>query len=253
MVAEVEGRPITLGDIGDAIRALPPSMAQMPFDALYDSVLDQLIKQTAVVVRAQQRGIDEDPVVRRRMKAATDRVLSEEYLQREVSKNVTETALLERYNRDIAGRPGPEEARIQVILTGSEKEAADLIAAIQGGADFATVARRASKDTTASAGGELGFHTRDGMAPEIGAVAFTLPVGQVTPNPVRGAAGWFVVKVEERRRQPTPAFAVVREKLHDQLMVEGVEPVALQAVKDLKIRRYNFNGTEITTDKSDVH
>jgi peptidyl-prolyl cis-trans isomerase C len=250
VVAEVEGRPITMGDVGDAIRALPPSLSQLPLDSLYPGILDQLIKTQALVVRAQQQGVDEEPAVRRKVKEAADLRLAEEYVQREVSQTITEQALLERYNRDIAGHPGPDEVRARVILTDTEKAAADAIAEIRGGADFATVARRVSRDTTAPAGGDLGFHDRAGMNPEVGAVAFMLPVGQMTPNPVRAAAGWFVIKVEERRQQPTPGFAEVREQLRQTLMREAAVPFAEAAMKDLKIRKYSIAGGETDGGKS---
>ena len=252
VVAEVEGRPITLGDVGDTIRALPASLASLPFGSLFPGIVDQLIRQEALVVRAQQQGVDEDPIIRRKVKAAADRELANDYLQREIFKEITEDALLARYNRDIAGRPGEEEVRARVILTGSEKEAADLIAELHGGADFATVARRASKDTTAPAGGDLGFQTREGMNPQVGAVAFSLAVGQVAANPVRAAAGWFVVKAEERRQQPTPSFVSVRERLKDRLLRETVDAFTAATLKDLKVRRYNFAGAEVKEDKSDA-
>src|ERR1019366_518370 len=48
VVPDVEGRPITLGDVGDAIKALPSTVSQLPFDALYPGVLDALINQEAL-------------------------------------------------------------------------------------------------------------------------------------------------------------------------------------------------------------
>jgi peptidyl-prolyl cis-trans isomerase C len=252
VVAEVEGRPITMGDVGDAIRALPPGLASQPFNSLYPSVLEQLIKQEALVVRAQQQGADEDPAIRRRVRSAADRQLAEEFMQRELSKNVTETELLDRYQRDIAGRPGPDEVRLRVILTSTEKEAADLFTELRGGADFAAVARRASKDTTAPAGGDLGFNTRDRLTPEIGAVAFTTSLGQLVPGPVHGDRGWFIIKVEERRQQPTPMYAAVREQLKQAILREGVAPLVEEALKDLKIRRYNFMGGEVEAPKPEA-
>jgi peptidyl-prolyl cis-trans isomerase C len=249
VVAEVEGRPITLGDVGDAIKALPSTVSHLPFDTLYPGVLDELIQQEALVVRAQQQGVDEESAIHRRVRAAADRQLADEYLKKEVSKGITEAALLNRYNRDFAGRPGEEEVRARVILVGSEKDAADLIADIRGGADFATVARRTSKDTTAPSGGDLDFHTREGMNPEVGAVAFSLPIGQVAANPVRTSAGWFVIKTEERRQRSTPSFASVREQLQQALLREGVAAVSMTALKDLKVRRYSFTGIEPSVDK----
>jgi peptidyl-prolyl cis-trans isomerase C len=249
VVAEVEGRPITLGEVGDAIRALPPATARLPFETLYPIVLEQLIGQAALVVRAQQDGADEDPAIHRRVAAAADRQLAEEYLRRELSKGISEDALLDRYKKDIAGRPGTEEAHVRVILAGTEQAAAALIAEIQGGADFAAVARRASKDATASDGGDLGFRTREQLTPQVGAVAFELTAGQVAAYPVQAAAGWFVVKVEERRSQPAPPFASVREQLRQSLLQEGVAPFTTATLTKLKVRRYNLLGQEIDAEK----
>jgi peptidyl-prolyl cis-trans isomerase C len=249
VVAEVEGRPITLGDVGDAIRALPPATAGLPFETLYPGVLEQLIGQAALVIRAQQDGADEDPAIHRRVSAAADRQLAEDYLRRELAKGITEDVLLDRYNKDIAGRPGPEEAHVRVILTDSEKSAAALIVEIAGGADFGAVARRASKDATAEARGDLGFRTREQLTPQIGAVAFELSAGQVTPYPVQGEAGWFIVKVEARRLQPAPPFAAVREHLRQGLLQERVVPFTAAALSKLKVRRYNFLGQELDAEK----
>jgi len=248
VVAEVEGRPITMGDVGDAIRALPPNLTKLSFETLYPGILRQLINQQALVVRASQQGVDEEPAVRRRVKAAADRQLSEEYMQQEFSKGITESALLDRYNRDISGRPGEEEASVRVILTDTEKAAADVIAELRGGADFAAVARRVSKDPTAPSGGDLGYVTREGLNPRVGAVAFALPPGQVAPYPVRVEARWFVVKVDDRRRQPTPSFASVREQMRQSMIREGVVAFAAAALKDLKVRKFDFLGHEIDAD-----
>jgi peptidyl-prolyl cis-trans isomerase C len=238
-----------MGDVGDAIRALPAGLALQSFESLYPSVLEQLVNQQAMVVRAQQQGVDEEPAVRRRVKAAADRQLAEEYMRREISKGITEAALLDRYNKVVAGRAGPEEVRLRVILTGSQKAAVDLIAELRGGADFAAVARRASKDASAPAGGDLGFNPRERLSPEIGALAFAVPAGQLVLNPIQVAVGWFVVKVEEHRQSPTPGFPAVREQLIQALLREGVAPLAAAIVKDFKIRRYDFTGAEIDADK----
>jgi len=153
--------------------------------------------------------------------------------------------LLDLYNREIAGRPGPEEVKLRIILTDTEKEATDLIADIRGGADFATLARRHSKDSTASVGGDIGFQTREQLNPQIGAVAFSLPPGEVMPYPLHGSSGWFVVRLEERRRQPTPSFASVREKLSDRLLQQGVIQATDSALAGLTVRKYNLLGQEI--------
>lgn len=245
VVAEVDGRAITLADVGDAIRDLPPSLGALPFDELYPGVLERLIKQQALVIRAQHQGLDEDPVARRRVKAAADHALTNELLQREIGKGITEQALLDRYAKTVAGKPGPEEVRVRLIMVGTEEEAKALIAELRAGGDFAAIAQRSSKDTTAPVGGDLGFVRRDGLNPEVGAVAFSLDAGQFTPFPVRSVGAWFIVKTEARRQQAAPPFPVVRDRLRQELLREGVPAVTEAAMKDVFAREYNITGKEV--------
>lgn len=244
VVAEVDGRPITLGEVGDAIRGMPSSIAALPFEALFSAIVDQIVRREALAVRAQQLSLDADPTVRRRAKAAADLVLGNELLHREISATITEQALTERYERDHAGRPGPDEARVRVIMVPTESEATALIQELRAGADFAALARRASKDTTAPAGGDLGFMRQSDLNPEIGAVAFSLPVGQFNALPVRRAGSWFIVKVEARRQRQTPTFFAMRQQLLDAMVRERVPAMVTQLLGDVHIRKYDMNGNE---------
>jgi peptidyl-prolyl cis-trans isomerase C len=250
VVAEVDGRAITLGDVGDLIRNLPPSLGTMPFESLYPGVVDQLVKQQALVIRAQHQALDEDPMVRRRVKEAADHALANELLHHEIMKSITEEALLARYKKEIAGKPGPTQVHLRVIMIPSESQAQDLIKELQGGADFATVAKRSSQDATAPVGGDLGFMRLDALNPEVGAVAFALPPGQISAYPIRSAGAWFIVKVEERRQQPTPSFAEVRDQLTQAMLREGVAGVVKQALAGVVVREYNFTGKGVDNEKA---
>lgn len=244
VVAEVDGRAVTLGDVGDAISELPVTVRGLPFADLFPGILAQLIGQQALVIRAQRQALDEDPVVRRKIKATSDRVMANALLEQEISRSITEAALLERYNKDFAGKPGPEEVHVRVIMTPTEKEATDIIAELRGGADFATLAKRSSKDTTAAAGGDAGFVALDGLTPEVGAVVFSMQAGQFAQFPVRSVGAWFVLKVEERRHQATRGFSAVRESLHQTMLREGVADVLRAAMADVTVREYDVTGKE---------
>ncbi len=248
VVAEIDGRAITLGDVGDAIAELPITVKALPFADLYPGILAQLIAQQALVIRAQRQALDEDPVVRRKVKAASDRIMANALLEQEIGRSITERALLARYDRDIAGKPGPEEVHVRVIMLPTEKAAVDIIAELRGGADFGAIAKRSSKDSTAAAGGDAGFVALDGLTAEVGAVVFTLSPGQLAPFPVRSAGAWFVLKVEERRRQPARSFGIMRDSLRQAMLGEGVSDVLRAAMTDVTIRQYDFTGKE--TDAS---
>ncbi len=251
VLAEVDGRSITLGDVADAIAKLPANVAGLPFPDVYPGVLSRLISQEALAIRARQAAMDEDTAVRRRMKAASDQVLANEFLIRTLTPGIGEAALLERYKTEIAGKPGPEEVHLRVIMLRTEQAADDIIQELRAGADFATLAKRSSIDTTASAGGDAGFATLDILTPEVGAVVFAMEPGHFTPFPVRGAETWFVLKVEERRRQPTPPFLLVREKLRQELLREAV-PAAIQAaVAAVTVRQYDITGKDLSAAPAD--
>jgi peptidyl-prolyl cis-trans isomerase C len=247
VVAEVEGRAITLGDVADAIAELPPTVRNLPFANLFPGVLDQLVRQEALVIRAHRLALDEDPTIRRKMRAVADRVLGDELLRQETSRSITEVALLERYNKDVAGKPGPDAVHVRVIMVPTEQEATGIIGELRGGADFAVIARRSSKDPSASAGGDTGFVMLDQLTPEVGSVVFALQPGQFTPLPVRSAGGWFVLKVEERHPQRARAFNVVREELRQTMIRERAPDVIKAALADISIRIFDINGKEFET------
>jgi parvulin-like peptidyl-prolyl isomerase len=66
------------------------------------------------------------------------------------------------------------------------------------GADFADVAQVTSDDKTSAArGGDLGELIRSQLVPEFGAVAFSIPVGQVS-EPILTRYGYHLIRVDER-------------------------------------------------------
>lgn len=245
VVADVDGHTITLGDVGDAIRALPPNVRALPFDTVYTAVLRQLVQVQAVVVRAQKRGLDKDPTVIRHIKAAADRALTNDLLMREANSAVTEKMILDRYNRDYANKLGPEEAHIRVILVQTEAEANMIIVSLAGGADFAEAARKFSRDSTGPQGGDLGFMRRDSLTPEVGAVAFSLTPGTLAPHAVKTAAGWFVLRVEERRAGPAPVFASIREDIKSTLVKEIIAEIGQTALREVTVHAFDISGKEI--------
>lgn len=70
---------------------------------------------------------------------------------------------------------------------------------LQGGADFAQLARERSNDPlTAANGGNLGYFTAFSVVYPLETAAYETPVGQVSP-PVRTRFGYHLVRVNDRR------------------------------------------------------
>jgi peptidyl-prolyl cis-trans isomerase C len=236
VVATVAGQPITKGDLADAIRAMPVNLASLGYQALFTRAMDQLLRLRLAVASARKAGVENDQTVRRREKSAADQVLAEAWIDRLAGNAVTETALRARYERDIAGKPGPEEVGAQVILVASAGEARELIARIRQGADIGDLARHYSKDLSAAQGGDIGYVTLGALGAEVGAVLFALTPGEVTEYPVHSLPGYFVLRVEGRRQRATPAFDEVRPELANTLRQEAAAAALGALTSDIKVQ-----------------
>jgi len=84
------------------------------------------------------------------------------------------------------------------ILVSSEDEANNLKSEIEGGAEFADLAKKHSKCPSGKGGGSLGEFGQGDMVPEFDKEVFgDLPIGQVS-DPVKTQFGWHLLVVHKR-------------------------------------------------------
>lgn len=88
-------------------------------------------------------------------------------------------------------------ARARHILVDSEVVADGLKEDIQGGADFAEVAREHSLCPSSARGGDLGEFGKGQMVKEFEEVVFSAPVGE-TQGPVKTQFGYHLIEVTSR-------------------------------------------------------
>lgn len=86
-----------------------------------------------------------------------------------------------------------EKVRCSHILVKDESEAQALLAALRGGADFAGKAKELSQCPSGQNGGDLGQFARGAMVKEFDAVAFDLPVGEMS-GIVKTKFGYHILK-----------------------------------------------------------
>jgi peptidyl-prolyl cis-trans isomerase SurA len=73
---------------------------------------------------------------------------------------------------------------------------------IKGGASFSAVARQFSQGVTAAAGGDVGWVQAGGLPAEIELALNKMEAGQVS-LPIRGANGYYIMALRERRKIAT--------------------------------------------------
>jgi peptidyl-prolyl cis-trans isomerase C len=89
------------------------------------------------------------------------------------------------------------KASARHILVPTEAECLKLKTEIEGGKDFAQIARQFSKCPSGKRGGDLGEFFRGQMVPEFDQVVFEKEVGKVH-GPVKTQFGYHLVEITKR-------------------------------------------------------
>ncbi|MCQ8279008.1 peptidylprolyl isomerase [Acetobacteraceae bacterium KSS8] len=245
VVASVNGQPIHLDDVRAAAQALPEDMRSVPPQMLFPMLVNQLIDQKALVIAAKKEGLEKDPAAQKAMQAAADQALQNVYLSRIVGPQADDAAVKDVYARDYAGKPGEEEIHARHILVADEKTAQDIIKQLKAGADFATLAKKYSTDKASvdAGGGDLGWFKKGDMLPEFSNAAFAMKKGEISDKPVHTRYGWHVIQVLDTRISPPPAFDTVAAQIRQKLIQTGVHAAVDKAVAQVKVQRFNPDGT----------
>ena len=128
------------------------------------------------------------------------------------------------YEANIDKFTQPEQVKLSVILLGvpayaesatwdAEREkAAEILAGIREGRDFADAAREYSTDPSAEAGGDMGYMHAGLLQGELAQVVSQLDEGEMADRPVTVLEGVVIVRVEDRRAPQVHTLDEVRER-----------------------------------------
>lgn len=219
VVATVNGQPITEAELALAESELDPQFAQLPPEQKRAAALSAMIEIRLMAAESEKAGVPEDEEFKRRMEFLRLRALHSQFVSDKVASAVTDEAVRALYDERIAAKP-VNEIRASHILVKTEEEAKAIIEELDGGADFAEIAKQRSTDGAAPQGGDLGFFGPGQMVPEFEQAAFALEVGGHSKEPVKSQFGFHVIKVTDKRPQQPPAFEQVRSQLRSAMLRE---------------------------------
>jgi peptidyl-prolyl cis-trans isomerase C len=249
VVARVDGTELLLSDVEAAQQNLPPQAKNLSLEQIYPVLLDRLVDGMLIAEAGRKDHLDQDPELQRRLKRFEDRLVQEAYLNRTIKDAETEDTLKARYAAYIKEKSGHEEVHARHILVKTEAEANAIIAELDKGADFATLAKDRSIDPGAASGGDLGYFGHDDMVKEFADAAFALPAGQYTKAPVKTQFGWHVIKVEDHRVSTPPSFEEARQEV-SQLVARDVVDAKLKELRSTaKVETYGLDGKPLPSPK----
>lgn len=235
VVATVNGQTITLGQMIAMKEGLnDPSTANLPDSALWELMLDQMIRQTAV---GQPRA---DNLTKRDEAALEiDRraYLAGAALEEIATPDPTEEEMRAIYDRLIGGEAEAKtEYNAAHILVKTEDEAKAIEEELAGGADFGTLAEQKSTDNSSANKGDLGWFQPAQMVAPFAEAVQALKPGEVS-KPVETQFGWHVIKLIDTREVDPPKFDDVKDQLAVQVRRERVENQIQKSVNDAKIEK----------------
>ncbi len=198
-------------------------------------VMDEALDLIAIAVDARSRGLDKDPEVATRVELQSLNVLAQASITRFVTENqISEEQLRADYQEQYVDKP-KQEYKARHILLKTEEDALAVIKELEGGADFAELAKEKSTGPSASNGGDLGWFSRDAMVKPFGDAVAGMEVGSFGKTPVQTQFGFHVILSEGSRVAPPPDFESVKAGL-----TTGAQQALVQ------------NFIESTRDKADV-
>ncbi|WP_316013709.1 peptidylprolyl isomerase [Roseobacter sp. HKCCA0434] len=222
VVATVNGTEITLGHVVAIRDRLPQNYRSLPPEVLLPGLVDQLIDQTLLSDEAVEAGAEDLARVQIQLDNERRGILSNETIATVLAGAVTEEKIAEAYEALTSEMTRATEYNASHILVETEEEANDVIAELEGGADFAELAQERSTGPSGPNGGNLGWFGPGQMVPEFDAAVQALEVGAVS-EPVETQFGWHVVTVNETRLSPLPPLEQVQPDIVSQLNQDALQ------------------------------
>ncbi len=249
VVARVDGVELHLADVEAAQQSLPPQAQRLPLAQIYPILLDRLVDGALVTEAGRKEHLGQTPAVQDRLKLYEDHLIQQAYIAQLLKGAQSDDQLKARYQKLLQDQTPKEEVRARHILVKNEAEAKSIIAQLDKGADFATLAKKYSTDPGGASGGDLGYFTRDEMVPAFAAAAFALPVGKYTETPVKTEFGWHVILVEDRRVKKPPTFEEARAQLTHLAARDIIEAKLKELRSGAKIETYGLDGKPLPPAK----
>ncbi len=253
VIANVDGRPVTLREIRAFLNTLPP---QNRSAALKNP--EDFLRQYALMGKlskiAEEHQLDKETPYREQLEYNRQMVLSTAGINRmsqEILVNEEETrsyydAHVDEYTKirvkviylPFLNTP-PKEGEKRISMTESEALALaeQLVKDLRAGADFVEMVKKHSKDEgSAKKDGDFAtFTKRDNLPADVKAAVFALEAGTIS-DPVRQANGFYIFRAEERTVQPyTEVAGSINDRIHDEKFRKVMEDLRTSIqIKDLQ-------------------
>lgn len=235
VVATINGETVTLGQMIAMRQGMDPQTTQgLPDSALWDLMLDQMIRQTAVAQEAQPLSKRDTAALEIEKRA----YLAGSVLEKVAGAEPTEAELKAAYDQAFGAQTTPKlEYDAAHILVKTKEEAEAIEKELKDGGDFGALAEQKSTDPTSGPNkGDLGWFQAEQMVPPFADAVKALKKGEISA-PVQTGFGWHVIKLIDSREVTPPKFDEIKDQLAIQVRRDKVQAAIEKRVAESKIEK----------------
>ena len=234
VVATVNGKDITLGNMIAMRESLPPQYLQLDDQTLFNGILDQIIQQEALAEATEGNLKKRDTLT---IENNTRSYLAGVMIDQTAKASVTDEALQALFDERYGQQEPGQEYHAAHILVETEDEAKSIEADLQSGGDFGAIAKEKSTDRgSAAAGGDLGWFGLGMMVKPFEDAVVALKPGEISA-PVQSQFGWHIIKLDEVRTAAKKTIADVHDELAGELQGNAVEAKVKELTDAAKVEK----------------
>ena len=240
-----DGRIITLKEVKEAVKTLPPQLKAAPFGEIFEPLALRLVDMKLILDAAKSSGLEKDKATVKKLEDVRSATLHKSYLDKKVVELVSDAMLKTKYQELIKLLPKNQmEVRLRHVMVKTKEEAEEVIKEIKSGKSFDELVKTKSiDDKTKEKKGEIGYVKRDELPADFGNVVFSAAKATLVPNPISlGKLGWSVVRVEDKRPIEAPKYEEVKAELQKIVEQEKVVEVLDKLRADSGVKAFDMNG-----------
>ncbi len=222
-VATVNGVEIS----SDVLNIVLESRIQKPASAATAderaTILDEIKDIYLLTTQPRAKELGQDPRTRAQIELQTRGILAQAVVGDFLASNAASDAEIESaYEEQIALAP-PLEFKARHILVETQSQAQELVKELEGGADFAELAKEKSTGPSGPNGGDLGWFGPSQMVAPFSQAVGSLEDGAFTKTPVQTQFGWHVILREDSRESKPPTLESVRDVVKQRIEQEKLQ------------------------------
>lgn len=215
-------------------RGLP---AEMPKGQQRETLIEELINRELIFQNAVSIGVDKTPAIQSEVNHQRVNIIASSMLNRSSDRFAVSDTDLKKEFELRKDELGGKEFKARHILLENEADAKKVIADLDKGGNFISIAGERSKGPSAVEGGDLGWFQPAQMVKEFSEAAAKLKKGKYTTAPVKTQFGWHVILLEDTRSVNPPKFDEIKEQIRVGLQNKLIEAYIKKLRDAAKINR----------------